>query len=107
MLGHHFYIVWVAVSDADHGVTAVEVEILLSIVVPDVTTLTFNNVYVEYLVENLLCKFHKWKRFDCVNISKKSEIARINRKNLKSLLTKNNILDILIFGRQSSTKTYG
>ena len=47
MLGHHFYIVWVAVSDADHGVTAVEVEILLSIVVPDVTTLTFNNVYVE------------------------------------------------------------
>ena len=47
MLGHHLYIVWVAVPDADYGVTTVEVEIFLSIVVPDVTTLTFNNVYVE------------------------------------------------------------
>ena len=47
MLGHHLYIVGVAMSDADHSVTAIEVEILLSVVIPDVTTLTLHNVYVK------------------------------------------------------------
>lgn len=65
------------------------------------------DVYVEYLVENKLYKLHKSKRFDCVIISKKTENAEIIRKFLKSLLTKKNILDILIFGRQSLAKTYG
>ena len=47
LLGHHLYIVRVAMSDTDHGVTAIEVEILLSVVIPDVTTLTLHNVYVK------------------------------------------------------------
>ena len=47
LLGHHLYIVGVAMSDADHSVTAIEVEILLSVVIPDVTTLTLHNVYVK------------------------------------------------------------
>ena len=34
-------------SDADDSMTAIEVKILLSVVIPDVTTLTLHNVYVK------------------------------------------------------------
>ena len=47
LLRHLLYIVGVGVTDRDHSVSAVEVEILLSVLVPHLTTLTLDDVHVE------------------------------------------------------------
>ena len=44
---HHLHVVWVAVADADDGMATIEVEILLSLVVPDMTATAFDDVHVR------------------------------------------------------------
>ena len=47
LLRHLLYVVRMRMSDGDDGMTAVEVQIFLPLVVPYVATLSFHNVYVE------------------------------------------------------------
>ena len=47
LLRHLFNIVRVRVSDADHGMAAIQVEVFLTLVIPNLTALALHNVHVE------------------------------------------------------------
>jgi len=47
LLGEHLHVVRMTVTDADNGMTAIEVEVFLTLVVPYVTALTFYYIDIE------------------------------------------------------------
>jgi len=47
LLGKHLHVVRMTVTDADNGMTAIEVEVFLAFVVPYVTALTFYYIDIE------------------------------------------------------------
>ena len=56
LVGEHLYIVRMAMADADNGMTAIKVEIFLTLVVPYLAALTFYNINIEKRI--YVVKFH-------------------------------------------------
>ena len=56
LIGEHLHIVRMAMTDADNGMTAIEVEVFLTLVVPYLAALSFYNINIEKRI--YVVKFH-------------------------------------------------
>ena len=56
LVGEHLHIVRMAMTDADNGMPAIEVEIFLTFVVPYLAALSFYNINIEKKIGRASCR---------------------------------------------------
>ena len=47
LVREHLHIVWMSVTDTDHGVTAIEVKVFLTLIVPNATAISLDGCHIK------------------------------------------------------------